>query len=88
VARLASGTYRGRARRRLTVRFVTTVAARVTLDVRRGSRRVARVRKRVRSGRAQIRLRRLPARGRYTLRMTATASGQTVSDRARLRVTR
>lgn len=88
VARLASSAYRGRARRRLTVPLVTTLAARITLDLRRGSRRVARVSRRVRRGRARITLRRLPARGRYTLRMTATAGGQTVRDRARLRVTR
>jgi Domain of unknown function (DUF4394) len=88
VARLASSAYRGRARRRLAVPLVTTLAARITLDVRRGSRRVARVSRQVRRGRARITLRRLPARGRYTLRMTATAGGQTVRDRARLRVTR
>lgn len=88
VAALAGRTYRGRARRRLTVPMVTTMAARVTLEVRRGSRRVARVSRRVRRGRAQIALRRLPARGRYTLRLTAVAEGQTARDRARLRVTR
>jgi Domain of unknown function (DUF4394) len=88
VAALASRTYRGRARRRLTVPLVTTMAARITLDVRRGSRRVARVSRRVRHGRAQIALRRLPGRGRYTLRLTAVAAGQTVRDSARLRVTR
>jgi hypothetical protein len=64
VARLASGTYRGRARRRLAVRLVTTTAARIRLEVRKGPRRVARVSRRVRSGRAQVTLRRLPARGR------------------------
>lgn len=88
VAALASRTYRGRARRRLTVPLVTTMAARVTLEVRRGSRRVARVSRQVRRGRGQIALRRLPARGRYTLRLTAVAAGQTVRDSARLRVTR
>jgi Domain of unknown function (DUF4394) len=88
VAALASRTYRGRARRRLTVPLVTTMAARITLEVRRGSRRVARVRTRVRGGRARVTLRRLPARGRYTLRLTAAAAGQTVRDSARLRVTR
>jgi hypothetical protein len=88
VAALASSSYRGRARRKLAVSLVTTMQARVTLDVRRGSRRVALVSRRVRSGRARIVLRRLPARGRYTLRMSATAAGQAVTDRARLRVTR
>ena len=88
VAALASRTYRGRARRRLTVPLVTTMAARITLDVRRGARRVARVSRQVRRGRARIALRRLPARGRYTLRLTAVAEGQTVRDSARLRVTR
>jgi hypothetical protein len=88
VAALAAGTYRGRARRRLTVRLVTTLAARVTLDVRRRSRRLAHVRSRVRRGRAQVTLPRLPARGRYALRLTAVAGDQTVRDSASLRVTR
>jgi Domain of unknown function (DUF4394) len=88
VAAFASRAYRGRARRRLTVPLVTTIAARITLDVRRGSRRVARVSGRVRRGRAQLALRRLPARGRYTLRLTAVVAGQTARDTARLRVTR
>jgi Domain of unknown function (DUF4394) len=88
VAGLAGSAYRGRARRRLAVPLVTTLAARITLDVRRGSRGVARVSRQVRRGRARIILRRLPSRGRYSLRMTATAGGQTVRDRATLRVTR
>jgi Domain of unknown function (DUF4394) len=89
VAALASRTYRGRARRRLTVPLVTTMSARITLDVRRGPRRVARVSRRLsRPGRAQVAIRRLPARGRYTLRLTAVAAGQTTRDSARLRVTR
>jgi hypothetical protein len=88
VAALAAGTYRGRARRRLTVRLVTTLAARVTLDVRRRSRRLVRVRNRVSRGRAQVTLPRLPARGRYVLRLTAVAGDQTVRDSVSLRVTR
>jgi hypothetical protein len=89
VARLASASYRGRARRRLAVRLVTTLPARVTLDIRRGSRRMSRVTRQVRGGRAQIRVRRLPARrGRYSLRLTAVAGDQRVTDRARLRITR
>jgi hypothetical protein len=63
VAAFAGASYRGRARRRLAISLVTTMDARVTLDVRRGSRRVARVSRRVRSGRARIAFRRLPSRG-------------------------
>jgi Domain of unknown function (DUF4394) len=87
-AAFAADRYRGRARRRLRVRFVTTMPALVTLELRRGARRVARVADRVGAGRTQLSFRRLPPRGRYTLRLTAVASDQTVRDTARLRVIR
>jgi hypothetical protein len=87
-AAFAADGYRGRARRRLRVRFVTTMPALVTLELRRGARRVARVADRVGAGRARLSLRRLPPRGRYSLRLTAVAGDQTVRDTARLRVTR
>jgi uncharacterized protein DUF4394 len=87
-AALASDTYAGRTRRRLAVRFVTTVQALVTLELRRGSRRVARVADQVGPGRARLSFARLPRRGRYTLRLTAAAGGETVTDTARLTVRR
>jgi hypothetical protein len=87
-AAFASARYRGRTRRRLGVRVVTTMAARITLEVRRGSRRVARTVYRVEAGKRVLVLRRLPAPGSYTLRLTAVADGQTARDTARLAVTR
>jgi hypothetical protein len=79
---------RGRAKRKLAVRFVTTVRALVTLELRRGSRVVAQVAGQAGPGRSRLTLRRLPARGRYTLRLTAVAGGETVRDSGRVRVRR
>jgi hypothetical protein len=87
-AAFAADGYRGRARRRLRVRLVTTLPALVTLELRRGARRVVRVADRVGAGRARLSFRRLPPPGRYTMRLTAVAGDQTVRDTARLRVTR
>jgi len=87
-AALATDRYRGRARRRLTVRFVTTVRALVTLRLRRGAKVVAQVADQVGPGRARLTFRRLPARGRYALRLTAVAGGETVRDTGRVRVRR
>jgi Domain of unknown function (DUF4394) len=84
----SSDRYRGRTRRRLGLRVVTTMAAQITLEVRRGARRVSRTAYRVRAGQAVLALRRLPAPGSYTLRLTAVADGQTDRDTARLTVTR
>jgi Domain of unknown function (DUF4394) len=87
-AALAADRYSGRARKRLVVRFVTTVRALVTLELRRGSRVVAKVAGQVGPGRARLAFRRLLARGRYALRLTAVAGDETVTDRGSVRVRR
>jgi hypothetical protein len=87
-AALATDRFRGRAKRPLVVRFVTTVPALVTLEIRRGARVVAQVADQVGAGRARLRFKRLPARGRYTLRLTAVAGDETVTDTGRVRVRR
>jgi hypothetical protein len=87
-AALATDRSSGRAKRRLAVRFVTTVRALVTLELRRGSRVVAKVAGQVGPGRAQLTFKRLPKSGRYTLRLTAVAGSETVTDTGRVRVVR
>jgi Domain of unknown function (DUF4394) len=87
-AALAGDRYSGRARKQLAVRFVTTVRALVTLELRRGSRAVSRVADQVGPGRARLSFRRLPKTGRYTLRLTVVAGSETVTDRASVRVRR
>jgi Domain of unknown function (DUF4394) len=87
-AALAADRWSGRARKRLAVRFVTTVRALVTLELRRGSRVVAKVAGHVGPGRAQLAFRRLPKRGSYALRLTAVDGGDTVTDRGSVRVRR
>lgn len=87
-AALATDRYSGRAKKRLAVRFVTTVRALVTLELRRGSRVVAKVAGQAGPGRARLTFKRLPKRGRYTLRLTAAAGSETVSDRGSVRVKR
>jgi Domain of unknown function (DUF4394) len=87
-AALATERLGGRAKRKLAVRFVTTVRALVTLELRRGSRVVAQVAGQSGPGRARLTFRRLPARGRYTLRLTAVAGDQAVRDAGRVRVRR
>jgi hypothetical protein len=87
-AALAADRYSGRARKRLAVRFVTTVRALVTLELRRGSRVVAKVAEQAGPGRARLAFRRLPKRGSYALRLTAVAGAETVTDRGSVRVRR
>jgi hypothetical protein len=84
---LAADRYSVRQRRRLLLRFVVTDPAAVTIEVRRGRRRVAQARSNVGVGRAVMRLR-APTRGRYTLVLTASGGGQTATDQARLTVGR
>jgi hypothetical protein len=87
-AALATDRHAGRARRRLAVRFVTTVRALVTLELRRGRRVVAQVAGQAGPGRAQLAFRRLPKRGRYTLHLMAVSGDETVTDAGRARVRR
>jgi hypothetical protein len=70
------------------VRFVTTVRALVTLELRRGSRVIAKVAGQAGPGRARLTFTRLPKRGGYTLRLTAVAGSETVTDSGRVRVRR
>ena len=88
-AALGLSSYSGRAGRSLSVRIVATRAASVTLRITAGSRTVAKTKARtVKAGRSSIKIPKLPKKGRYKLRLSATAAGKTVSDTASLNVTR
>ena len=88
-AALADSRYRARRGRSLRLRYVVTRSARVTLDVLKGRRRVARRVASAAAGRNQIRLRAPKKTGRYTLRFSVRSSdGQATSDSARLTVSR
>jgi hypothetical protein len=88
-AALADSRYRARRGRSLRLRYVVTRSARVTLDVLRGRKRVARKVATAAAGRNQIRLRAPKKTGRYTLRFSVRSSdGQATSDSARLTVSR
>jgi hypothetical protein len=83
-----------RAGRRVALRYVATAGARATLDVRRGGKRVARVKATAEPGRntiawsGRIRRKAAPA-GRYALTLRATGGdGQTDRATVRLRLTR
>jgi hypothetical protein len=84
---LAADRYTARAKRQLLLRFVVTDDAAVTVEIRRGRRRVGRATTRsVKAGRAVMRVR-APARGRYTLVLTARAAdGRQATDQARVTV--
>ena len=86
VAAFASERHRGRRGKRLRIRYVVTVAADVTLELRRGGRVVSRASGTAVPGRNTIALR-LPAkRGGYSLALTARAGSQTATDRASVTV--
>ena len=86
---LAADRFKVRRRRRLVLRFVVTDAARVTVELRNGRKRVARAARSVEAGRATIRLRIPKATGKRTLVVTATtADGRKATDRARVTVRR
>jgi Tol biopolymer transport system component len=78
--------------RRLVISYVSTLPARVTLEIRKGRRRIARVSRSAQAGRNRIawngRARRSSAApGRYVVRLLArSADGQTASDRASLAI--
>jgi hypothetical protein len=77
----------GRARKALSVRFALTSAASVTLQIRKGSKSISRTRARiVKAGHGTLKIPKLPSKGRYTLRLSATAGGKTVTDTAKLTV--
>ena len=85
-AALAADRHRAARGTRLRLRYVTTVAAAVTIELRRGRRIVTRSRRTAARGRNTIVLRLPRARGRYTLRLTAIAGSQRTTDRARVTV--
>jgi hypothetical protein len=73
--------------RRVSVGYASTLPATTVLEVRKGSRRIARVRGRARVGANVLRFRsRRVTPGRYTLRLTATNGSQTSRATVRLRV--
>jgi hypothetical protein len=84
-AALGLSRYSGRARKALSVRIVATQASKATLQVRKGSKVVATSKPRaVKAGRSSLKIAKLPRKGRYTLRLVATAGGKTVRDSAKL----
>jgi hypothetical protein len=87
VAALAGARQSARARKRAKVAFVTTVAGRATLALRRGKKTLARRSMHAKAGRNTLTLKMPRKRGRYTLVLTARAGGQTATDRARVTVT-
>ena len=86
----AADRYSGRAGRALRVRIVMTHRGTAALEVRKGTKVVTRLKARaVAAGRSTLRLAKLPrTRGRYTLRLVASAGGKTVRDTVRLDVRR
>jgi hypothetical protein len=87
-AAFALDRYRARPRRKVALRYVATVAARVAVEVRRGPRVVARKRTRARKGRNRTTIRAPRRPGRYKLVLRAVAGRQTATDSARLTVAR
>jgi hypothetical protein len=88
VAALATDRLSARSRKRLGVRFVSTLAGVATLELRRGKRVVSTLSDAAEVGRTTLTLRAPRKRGRYTLALTVTGAGQTVTDTARLTVKR
>jgi hypothetical protein len=80
-AAFGAGRYRAVHGRRLRIRYVTTLAAQVTAQV-----RGTHVKRTARRGRNVIVIRAPRRRGRYTLRLTAVAGAQRATDRATLTV--
>jgi hypothetical protein len=82
----AADRHSARAGRRLRVRYVSTMDALVTVQLRRGRRVVRRLTATAVAGRNTLTLRVPARRGRYTLALTAVAADQRVTDSARLDV--
>ncbi len=88
-AALADSRYRARRGRSLRLRYVVTRSARVTVDVLKGRKRVARKVANAIAGRNQLSVRAPKKAGRYSLRFAVRSSdGQATSDSARLTVGR
>jgi hypothetical protein len=79
-----AGRVRARPRRRVTLRYLATADAEVTLAVRRGTRTVARSTVQARQGRNSVRVRAPRRAGRYAIVLRARASDQLARDRIRM----
>lgn len=88
VAVLGLNSYRTRRARSLRVLYAATRDATVTLEVLKGSRRIARASGRAVRGRNTLTVPKLATTGRYTLRLTATVTNQTSTDTSTLTVTK
>jgi VCBS repeat protein len=84
----AADRHSARAGRRLRVRYVSTMDALVTVQLKRGRRVVRRLTATAVAGRNTLSLRVPTRRGRYTLGLTAVGGDQRVTDTARLTVIR
>jgi hypothetical protein len=85
----ASDRFSVKRRRQLLLRFVVTTDATVSVELRKGKKRVARVQQRAGAGRGTLRLRAPRTPGRHTLLLIASSDdGQQASDAARVRVKR
>jgi hypothetical protein len=87
VVGFAADRYHARHGRRLRLRYVSTAAAVVTVELRRGRRVVRRVRGTAARGRNAIVVLMPRDAGSYSLQLTASAGAQRVTDRSRLTVT-
>jgi hypothetical protein len=85
---LADDRLTGRAKRTLTVTVVSTIGAVVSLELRKGTTSVRKIAATVKAGRTRIKITKLPAAGRYTLRLTATGGDQRTTDQGTLTIGR
>jgi virginiamycin B lyase len=88
VTKLARRRYNTRPRRRLSLRYTTTHAARVAVELRRGCRTLSRRRQLARAGSNAVTVRAPRKPGRYELRLRAHVRGQVATDTASLRLGR
>ena len=72
----------------LTVLVVSTIPATISLDVRKGTKSVRKVAATVKAGRNRIKITKLPAAGKYTIKLTATAGAQRTTDSGTLTLRR
>ena len=86
-AALLGERFTGRAKKRLRLPYFLTEAARVTIDVRRGKRRVARLTAQGSRGRNRVSWSKAGRAGKYLVSLTArTADGRRATDAAPLRI--
>jgi hypothetical protein len=78
--------YRATRGRRLRLRYLTTVAAQITIELRRGRRVLTRTRQAAARGPNNIVVRTPRHRGRYSLKLTAITATQRATDQTRLTI--